>query len=135
MARNEFVDLCLELLAPAAARGGARSRAMFGGHGLYLDDLFVAIVAADRLYLKTDAGTRPRFEAAGCEPFVYRGAGRVVEMGYWSVPAEAMESPDQMQPWARLAIQAALAARAAKARRAAPDGRAPPRRRRAGPAP
>mgnify|MGYP000287609516 CR=1 FL=1 len=33
----------LELLAPL---GRARARRMFGGHGLYVDDLFVAIVDA-----------------------------------------------------------------------------------------
>lgn len=35
-------------------------------------------------------------------------------MGYWTVPAEAMESPALMQPWARHALAAALRARAAK---------------------
>jgi DNA transformation protein and related proteins len=119
MARHEFVDLCLELLGPCGGRGGARAKAMFGGHGLYLDGLFVAIVVADRLYLKVDAATRPAFEAAGCEPFVYQAAGRTVAMGYWSVPAEALESPALMQPWARRALQAALASRSR--RRPGPD--------------
>ena len=49
---------------------------MFGGHGLYVDDLFVALIAYERLYLKTDAQTRAAFEAAGCEPFVYDGEGK-----------------------------------------------------------
>ena len=110
-ATNEFVTHCLELLAPL---GAARSRRMFGGHGLYVDDLFVAIIANDRLYLKVDVHTRPRFEAAGCEPFVYEGKGRSVAMGYFSAPEEAIESPAPMQPWARLALEAALRAWAAK---------------------
>jgi DNA transformation protein and related proteins len=107
-----LVDHCLELLAPL---GAVRSRRMFGGQGLYIDDLFVAIVAFDRLYLKTDLQTRPRFEAAQCEPFVYDIKRGAVALGYWTVPAEAMESPALMQPWARQAIEAALRARAAKA--------------------
>ena len=100
----------MELLAGA---GRVRSRRMFGGHGLYVDDLFVAIIAFDRLYLKADDATRPQFEAAGCEPFVYEAKGRSVSLGYRTVPAEAMESPALMQPWVRLAIAAALRARAA----------------------
>ena len=48
---------------------------MFGGHGLYVDDLFVALIACERLYLKADADTRPQFAAAGCEPFVYDAQG------------------------------------------------------------
>jgi DNA transformation protein and related proteins len=106
-----LVDHCLELLAPL---GAVRSRRMFGGHGFYIDDLFVAIIAVERVYLKTDAQTRPAFEAAGSEPFVYDTKTGAVALGYWSVPAEAMESPALMQPWARQAIAAALRARAAK---------------------
>ena len=102
---------CLELFEPL---GVARSKRMFGGHGIYLDELFIALIVADCLYLKADDSSRAAFEGAGCQPFVYDGAGKRVTMGYWTVPADAMESPALMQPWARLAIEAALRARAAK---------------------
>ena len=108
---SDLVEHCLELLAPL---GAVRAKRMFGGHGLYCDDLFFALIAADRLYLKVDASTRPAFEQAGCEPFVYDAKTGSVALGYWSVPAEAMESPALMQPWARQALAAALRARAAK---------------------
>lgn len=126
MAEPEFVSHCRELLA---ALGAVRVRRMFGGWGLYVDELFVAIIAFDRLYLKADAASRPRFEAAGCQPFVYDARGRAVSLGYWTAPDEALESPALMAPWARLALQAALAARAA-----APAARKPrPQQARAAP--
>ncbi len=112
--RSDLVDHCLELLAPL---GAVRAKRMFGGHGIYCDDLFFALIAAERLYLKVDAATRPAFEQAGCAPFVYRAKTEGVALGYWSVPAEAMESPTLMQPWARQALAAALRARAAKSSR------------------
>lgn len=112
MPQDEPVELCRELLAPA---GTVRVRRMFGGHGLYVDDLFVAILVSGQLYLKTDETTRSRFADAGCSPFTYRAKGRSVSLGYWSVPAEAMESPALMQPWLRLALQAALSARSQRA--------------------
>jgi DNA transformation protein and related proteins len=115
-----FVSHCLELLA---VLGATRARRMFGGWGLYADGIFVALIAFDRLYLKVDADTRPRFEAAGCEPFVYEGKGEPVTMSYWTAPADAMDSPALFAPWARLAMAAALAARA---------GKPPPRPRPAG---
>jgi DNA transformation protein len=117
MPRDALVEHCLELLAPL---GAARARRMFGGHGLYVDDLFIALIAFERLFLKTDAATRPAFEAAGCEPFVYEARGKPVAVSaYWSAPPEAMESPTSMSPWARLAMQAALAGRhAVKPRKA-----------------
>jgi DNA transformation protein len=110
-ADSEFVAHCRELLAPL---GAVRSRRMFGGHGFYVDELFVALIAFGRLYLKADEHSRSRFEAAGCEPFVYDGKGKPVTMSYFTAPEEAIESPALMQPWARLALEAAVRARAAK---------------------
>ncbi len=124
MASDGFVQHCLELLAPL---GAPRSRRMFGGHGLYVDELFVALIADEVLYLKVDSATRPQFEAAGCRPFVYTGKGREMTLQYWRAPDEAMESPALMLPWARLALQAAIASRAKKA---VPRKAAAPRRRR-----
>jgi DNA transformation protein len=109
---QETVRWCCELLAPL---GGVRVKRMFGGHGLYVDEVFVAIIANDDLFLKTDDTSRPAFEAAGCRPFEFQTAdGKSVAMSYWSAPAEAMDSPVQMLPWARQALASALRARASK---------------------
>ena len=123
-ASAEFISHCLELLAPL---GSPRVRRMFGGHGLYVDDVFIALVSDERLYLKTDAQTRPLFEAAGCAPFVFDSAGKQVSTSYFSAPDDAMESPPLMQPWARHALSAALRARAAKPSAAKPVRKARPR--------
>ncbi len=113
MKADGFVHHCLELLAPL---GTARAKRMFGGHGVYLDELFIGLAADETLFLKADAGTAAQFAAAGCEPFRYQRASQpAIVMSFWAAPAEAMESPALMQPWARLALQAALAARANKA--------------------
>lgn len=106
----------MELLAPL---GPIRSRRMFGGYGLYADGLFVAIISSDQLYLKTDDQTRPRFEAAGCEPFRYERRGpdgqvMTASLGYFQPPEEALESVVIMTPWARLAMEASLRSANAK---------------------
>jgi len=111
--KNELLEHCLELLAPL---GPLRSRRMFGGHGIYVDDVFIAILAFEQLYLKADAQTREQFIAAGCAPFQYEREGQVATLGYFVAPEEAMESPAMMAPWGRLALAAALRARAEKAR-------------------
>lgn len=114
-ATDPFALHCLELLAPL---GRPRAKAMFGGVGLYVDDLFIALLADDRLYLKTNAQTQSAFEAAGCEPFRYTMKdGREMTMGYWTAPDEALESPEAMRPWARRAMEAALIAANAKSAR------------------
>lgn len=57
-----------------ATRAGGRSvsvRAMFGGHGVYVDGLFVAIVDDDVLYLRADDRNRAEFSASAVPPFAY----------------------------------------------------------------
>ena len=121
-----FVAHVVELLAPL---GSVRSRRMFGGHGLYLDSLFIALIADERLYLKADATTRAAFERAGCTPFAYsRSDLSAVTLGYWSAPDEALDSPQGMAPWARLALAAALRAKANNRSPAAADQHATQRR-------
>lgn len=109
------VDHLLELLAPL---GATNARRMFGGWGLYVDGLIVAIVIDGELLLKVDEASRDAFEAAGCRPFLYRAKGREVPMSYWSVPESALDSPEAMRPWARKALDAALRKPAAKPKRA-----------------
>lgn len=102
----------LELLS---VLGQASARRMFGGAGIRVDGLFLALIAGEVLYLKADAIAQPAFQAAGCQPFTYTAAGgKRAVMAYWSAPEPAMESPAQMLPWARLALDSALRAAAAK---------------------
>jgi len=120
-----FADFCCELLASV---GPLRARRMFGGWGLSVDGLTIAIVAdlgqGDRLWLKADADSRAVFEAAGCERFTYpvrRGVAQVDRsMNYYCPPDDAMDAPHVMASWARIALESALRARAAKPPRVAP---------------
>lgn len=90
------------------------ARAMFGGHGLYVDGMIVGLVVDDVLYLKTDDATRARFVAEGLEPFTFakKKSGVVEVTSYYRPPEEALESPDAMREWLRLAQGAALRASA-----------------------
>ncbi|HET9485349.1 MAG TPA: TfoX/Sxy family protein, partial [Xanthomonadales bacterium] len=101
-------------------------RAMFGGHGIYRDGTIFAIAIGDALYLKADEQTRDAFAAAGSTPFVYAGGKTPVTMSYWSVPDAAIDSPQDLLPWAKLAWAAALRKPKPK-----PKRKAPPTRRRA----
>jgi DNA transformation protein and related proteins len=106
-----FVTHCLELLG---ALGHTRSTRMFGGWGLYVDDLFVALILNEQLYLKANASTQAQFVAAGGAAFVFQKNGQAISTHFFTVPAEAMDSAALMLPWARLAQQAALSAALAK---------------------
>jgi DNA transformation protein and related proteins len=133
-----FVAFAVDLLSRV---GPVRARAMFGGHGVYCGDLMIGLVDDDEIFLKTDDETRPRFAEAGCRRWVYEGGGRRMETSYFRPPDEAHESAEDMEPWGRLALEAARRSAAAKRARAArkratsPRGRRSPPSRRSRPAP
>jgi DNA transformation protein and related proteins len=111
-ARDEDIAWFRELLETL---GPITVRRMFGGAGLYVDGLIVGLEIEGTLYLKTDASSRDLFADAGGRPFVYDGKGRQVTVAsYWTPPDEAMDSPEAMRPWGRLALEAALRSAAAK---------------------
>jgi len=107
------VDRILGLLLPL---GPVRARAMFGGWGIYLDDIFFALIADDRLYMKIDAESEARFAAAGAEPFVYSRGGDAITMSYREAPDGALDEPGALLPWAEMALAAARRARKGKSK-------------------
>ena len=125
-----FADYACELLGSV---GPCRARRMFGGWGISVDGMTIAILAnlgdGDTLWLKASEESRPRFEAEGCARFTYLVKGQPKSMNYYSAPADAMESPALMAPWARLAMEAALIAKNTKpVRKRAAQGKSAPGR-------
>lgn len=105
---REFVLDQLGRVAP-----GIRGRGMFGGVGIYSGDLFFALIGDDTLYLKVDDTTRADFVEAGMGPFMPFGDGGEV-MQYYELPADVLEEPERLKPWAEKAIEVARRARLAK---------------------
>jgi len=94
-----------ELFSPVGAVGVRR---FFGGQGVYLDGVIVALVADGVLYLKSDAETAAAFDQAGLAPFSYIAKGeRRVITSYRRAPPEAHEDADALRPWILLARAAA----------------------------
>ncbi|MDO9290056.1 MAG: TfoX/Sxy family protein [Hydrogenophaga sp.] len=105
---DPFVLHACELLS---CLGPCKATRMFGGYGLSVDGMNVAIIAWDTLFLKTNAETEPQWLAAGGRPFQYEAKGKTMRLHYHTPPEDALESPALMAPWARLALGAAVAAR------------------------
>ena len=111
-----FVKYLLDTLSDL---GDVRSRAMFGGYGIYHDGVMVGLIASGVFYLKVDDGNRGAFEAEGSKPFTYRRKGqpKPVAMSYWEVPVDVLESRDALCQWTRDAHAAALRSKANKTKR------------------
>jgi len=111
---SDFVRRCLFLFS---CLGPVEAKRMFGGHGLFLDGIMVALLASDRLFLKADEESAGDFAATGSEPFTYQRGGKAMAMSYWKAPEAAMSDPGAMEPWAQRAAAAARRAAQKKPRR------------------
>lgn len=102
-----YVEEALQHLGPVEVR------AMFGGHGVFLDGVMFGLVADGDLYLKVDDHNRESFDQAGLAPFVYGGKDRPTTMSYHRAP-EPIDDWGTLEAWARGALDAARRAAAAK---------------------
>lgn len=113
---DEYCEFVLEQLD---GLGNLRSRRMFGGVGLYCDNLFFALIADDTLYLKVDDSNRPDFEERGMPPFVPYPDRSDASMGYCQVPAEVLEDNEDLVRWAARSVK--VAARKSKTSKRRPS--------------
>lgn len=104
---KEFVSYVVELMQSI---GPVRAKAMFGGHGIFLEGLMFGLIADSVLYLKVDKETENEFKDRGLEAFVYNMKGKEFKMSYYQAPEEALEDSEEMISWANKAYSAALRA-------------------------
>src|SRR3990167_4788180 len=87
---DPFVLHACELLS---CLGPCKATRMFGGYGLSVDGMNVAIIAWDTLFLKTNPETEPQWLAAGGQPFQYEAKGKTMRPHYHTPPEDALEVP------------------------------------------
>jgi len=102
---NEAIHDMFDSLGPVTIRR------MFGGKGIYHHGRILALEVDGEILLKADVETAPVFLAAGASQWVYEGKNKPVKMPYWSIPDAALDDPDEMAKWVRLAYDAALRAK------------------------
>jgi DNA transformation protein len=115
-----FADFVVEHLDGC---GPITAKRMFGGVGLYREDVFFGIIDDDVLYLKVGDANRADYQRAKSDQFEPYGDGRA-SFTYYSVPVSVLEDPRELTAWAKKSIAAAIAAKAPPKRK-----RPTPRRR------
>ena len=88
---------------------GATRRRMFGGEGIYAEDVMFGLAYEGSIYLKVDDESRPEFEELGCGPF--RPNERQTLRSFYEVPDEVGDDDAELAAWAHRAIEAARRAR------------------------
>ena len=110
-AEKEFVSYVVDLMQSV---GPVHAKAMFGGHGIYLDGLMFGLVADSVLYLKAGKESESEFKDRGLEAFTYSKKGKEYSMSYYQAPEEALEDDEVMNSWASRAYGVALKAASKK---------------------
>lgn len=106
--------------------GPVHIRRMFGGKGIYQDELMFALEAGGELYLKVDEESVGAFQELGSRPFTFEMRdGRATLTSYWLMPESALDDPDEAREFATMALGAARRAKARKGTKAASTGKAP----------
>lgn len=92
-----------------AGLGSLEIRPMFGVGGLFCDGTMFAVIADERVFLKTDEMSRGNFLREAAAPFVYRVRnGDEIVTSYYELPACLFDDPDEALLWARRAYAIAL---------------------------
>ena len=107
---SDFLAYVLEQLAGLA---GVSSRRMFGGVGLYCEELFFGLIDNDTLYLRVNDDNRADYTARGMSQFRPYADRPELSMSYYEAPADVLEDPAQLVSWARRSVAVAMAAAAA----------------------
>ena len=103
-------DFLAYVLDQLAALNGVSSRRMFGGAGLYCDELFFALISDDVLYLRVDDSNRADYTARGMAQFKPYADRPHSSMNYYEVPAEVLENAGELVVWARRSAAVAMRA-------------------------
>ncbi len=81
-----------------------RERKMFGGLGIFIEEgMFALITSEDVLHFKVDDSNRADYEAAGMARF-----GR---MPYFEVPADVLESQEELCGWMEKSMAIAISSK------------------------
>ena len=92
-----------------AGLGRLEIKRMFGGAGVYASGVIFALLDDGVVWLKGDEALGQAFVAAGSRQFIYPTKdGRMMSMGYWTLPEAALDDPDEAVAWARRSLDVAV---------------------------
>ena len=92
-----------------AGLGALEIKRMFGGAGVYASGVIFALLDDGVVWLKGDEALGEAFVDAGSRQFTYPTKdGRMMSMGYWSLPETALDDPDETVAWARRSLNVAV---------------------------
>ncbi|MGL4191620.1 TfoX/Sxy family DNA transformation protein [Vibrio misgurnus] len=95
--------------------GRVKSRSMFGGFGIFVDDTMFALVVNDTLHIRADEASIEKFKQQGYAPYVYKKRGFPVVTKYYALPDNCWSDPASILTEAHTALDVAKAERETQA--------------------
>lgn len=96
-ASPEYLEYVMDKLSKT---GNVKSRAMFGGYGIFHEGLMFALISEDVLYFKVNDSNRDMYKNARSKPFPHG-------VSYWEVPDDVLEKDTKLHEWANISIEIA----------------------------
>ncbi|MCW8335064.1 TfoX/Sxy family DNA transformation protein [Vibrio paucivorans] len=87
--------------------GRVKSRSMFGGFGIFVDETMFALVVNDKLHIRADDSAAKKYKGQGYEPYVYKKRGFPVVTKYFALPDDWQANPKATLDEAIAALKAA----------------------------
>lgn len=87
--------------------GTVKSRSMFGGFGIFVDDTMFALVVGETLHIRGNDESTERFKNLGFAPYVYKKRGFPVVTKYYALPNEYWNDLDTILAEGKIALDAA----------------------------
>ena len=82
-----------------------RSKKMFGGAGIYLDEVFFCVLDDDKIFFKVDPETVSAYEHLGMGPWLMAGEPQT---NYRELPPSVYAEPEKLGEWMDAAVAAAV---------------------------
>ncbi|MFA0086317.1 DNA transformation protein [Vibrio sp. 10N.286.49.C2] len=87
-----------------AQLGKVKSRSMFGGFGIFVDDTMFALAVNSKLHIRTNPTTVATFKQNGFKPYVYKKRGFPVVTKYFALPEDSWDDSEIILSYARSAL-------------------------------
>lgn len=110
---QNYLTQVMEKLTP---HGPVKSRAMFGGYGIYFREVIIGVIVEDKLYFRVDDETIPHYEKYHSEFFTYDGKTKKVIMPYMTLPELVLKNSKLLKSFIEQAYEASLRKKTMKKR-------------------
>lgn len=87
--------------------GKVKSRSMFGGFGIFVDDAMFALVVNNALHIRSCKPLEEQFKKENYQPYVYKKRGFPVITKYFSLPDSLWNNSEDILNIAQVALKSA----------------------------